>query len=213
MDYVFQITSMDTDALLEQASRALERRTELLSRKQYPGLWKVTDRFRGKRSPEKARRRPQWGTVGGIALLALGLFAFVPGFLKSRELTGPLISGLVAILAGILLLRGRREPVDRFQTAARKMLAGRDDIPKDQVTRILFSQEEITISVLLRGESVHTETIAYDDMEYAIETADLFLLTFGHGALLLQKRDLTEGSLSDFRQFMAHRAALDRDLV
>ena len=44
-DYIFHISPYDTEKLLPQVSRALEKRTEMVSRERFPGLWKHTDRF------------------------------------------------------------------------------------------------------------------------------------------------------------------------
>lgn len=42
-DYIFHISPYDTEKLLPQVSRALEKRTEMVSRERFPGLWKHTD--------------------------------------------------------------------------------------------------------------------------------------------------------------------------
>ena len=54
-DYIFHISPYDTEKLLPQVSRALEKRTEMVSRERFPGLWKHTDRFRS-----MARGRYVW---------------------------------------------------------------------------------------------------------------------------------------------------------
>ena len=54
-NYVFRITDMDEE-YLPQIGDGLEKRTELMSRNQCPGMWKTTDRLRASvREPGKAR--------------------------------------------------------------------------------------------------------------------------------------------------------------
>ena len=43
-EYRFVLTPYDP-SLADELSRALEKRTELSSRKKYPGLWRQTDRL------------------------------------------------------------------------------------------------------------------------------------------------------------------------
>ncbi len=40
-DYIFHISPYDTEKLLPQVSRALEKRTEMVSRERFPGLWNI----------------------------------------------------------------------------------------------------------------------------------------------------------------------------
>ena len=43
-NYVFRVTTMGEE-YLSQISYALEKRTELLSRNRYPGMWNATDKL------------------------------------------------------------------------------------------------------------------------------------------------------------------------
>lgn len=79
-DYIFHISPYDTEKLLPQVSRALEKRTEMVSRERFPGLWKHTDRFR---SMARGRKRSRLRTRGMSALcLAAGIFLAVPGLME-----------------------------------------------------------------------------------------------------------------------------------
>ena len=93
-DYIFHISPYDTEKLLPQVSRALEKRTEMVSRERFPGLWKHTDRFR---SMARGRKRSRLRTRGMSALcLAAGIFLAVPGLMEPRELFVPLLVGEAA---------------------------------------------------------------------------------------------------------------------
>ena len=43
--YLFEISSYDISRLLPQVSKALEKRSEHLSRERYPGMWRQIDRL------------------------------------------------------------------------------------------------------------------------------------------------------------------------
>lgn len=55
-NYAFRVTAMGEE-YLPQISYALEKRTELLSRVQYPGMWSATDKLRASvKEPSKGRK-------------------------------------------------------------------------------------------------------------------------------------------------------------
>ena len=68
--FVFRLTPYDTELLLPQVRKALEMRTEQLSRQRYPALWAQTDRFR-KMSKGRTRSRLRT-TVMSMLCLVLG---------------------------------------------------------------------------------------------------------------------------------------------
>lgn len=72
-NFSFQISPYNADKLLSQTSRALEKRTELVSRRQYPGLWRITDKFNAVfHTQERSRFRTK---LMSIVCLALGVSA------------------------------------------------------------------------------------------------------------------------------------------
>ena len=99
-EYRFVLTPYDP-SLADELSRALEKRTELSSRKKYPGLWRQTDRLHaynertGNAGTGKGRKI--FRTVLTIVLLLLGLFLLIPGLMDPKNLKGPLIVGILAV--------------------------------------------------------------------------------------------------------------------
>ena len=201
--FQFQIPShYEIDVLLPQVSRALEKRTEMVSRSRYPGIWKVTDRFAA--VPRKGRRSKRRTRVMSILCLALGLFLLIPGLMDPRELWIPLLAGACAVGAGMGgLWRGRRCGTNRFDRAARMLLEGTPVPGADPPPAVSFCQTGMT----LPGSGKSTDTVPYSRFECVIETADGFLLIWDTRALVLQKRDLTSGTVGDFRAFMMEKAA------
>lgn len=109
--FTFQITPLDPAATRSQVSRALEKRSELLSRRKYPRIWRITDRLGQveKAPPEVLRRRRKLYLVLGLTDWVLGLFLLLPGLMAPGELPVPLLVGGVCFgfSMGILWRRAR----------------------------------------------------------------------------------------------------------
>ena len=190
--FTFQISPLP-EAYIPQLAYALEKRTELLSRAKYPGLWKHTDKLR---QIPKVKKSPLRTKLLGIFNLALGIFLFVPGVMRPRELFVPLIVGAIGIGAGIgALLRGKVKRKNRFDKPACQLWAQFKDKTGATVT---FTDSEMAIT---SGDD--TEHTPYSDFEYIIETSDLFLVTFFGKVIVLQKDTLSEGTCSDFCQYIS----------
>lgn len=109
--FFFHPTPLDAAAIRPQVRRALERRTEQLSRQKYPRLWAATDRLnRGERVPKViAERRKRRRALFGLLGWALGLFLLISGLLDPKALAVPLTIGALCFGAGTAILwRNRR---------------------------------------------------------------------------------------------------------
>lgn len=109
--FTFQITALDSDRLLPQISRALEKRSELVSRQKCPKMWALTDRLRSvELVPQAVRqRRRRQREVLGLLAWALGLFALLPGSMAPGQLPSVLAAGICCCVVGTLCLwRGKR---------------------------------------------------------------------------------------------------------
>ena len=190
--FSFQISPLP-EAYIPQLTYALEKRTELLSRAKYPGLWKHTDKLR---QIPKVKKSPLRTKLLGIFNLALGIFLFVPGVIRPRELFVPLIVGAIGIGAGIgALLRGKVKRKNRFDKPACQLWAQFKDKTGATVT---FTDSEMAIT---SGDD--TEYTPYSDFEYIIETSDLFLVTFVGKVIVLQKNTLMEENCPEFCQYIS----------
>lgn len=54
-DFTFRLTAYDIDRFLPQVRKALEKRSELLSRKRFPAVWKITDKLGTSSHPGKRK--------------------------------------------------------------------------------------------------------------------------------------------------------------
>ena len=98
--YLFQISSYDISRLLPQVSKALETRSEHLSRERYPKMWRSIDRLP---SPSRGAKRSRLRTrLFSILCLAAGIVLVVPGLMEPKELLVPLVAGAAAVVLGPL---------------------------------------------------------------------------------------------------------------
>ena len=197
-NYNFQITPYDTESLLQQVSKALEKRTEFVSRERYPSLWENIDKLN---AVSKGKRRSSLRSkVMSIICLVLGVFLFVPGLMKPQELLVPLLVGAFAIVIGIVYLYiGRKDKKNPFDKSARLLLMGKDTISAKQSIMVSFSESGMEI----RADDKEPQHIPYSDFESMIETEDLFLFVHDTRITVLQKKDLTSNDITDFRNFIS----------
>lgn len=199
-DFVFRLTPYDKQLLLPQVSRALETWTEQHSRQAYPGLWRVTDRLW---NVANGRQRSRLRTrILGIVCLILGIVLLVPGLMDPQELEVPLVTGAVAVGAGIGgLWRSRKRRSNPFDKSASALLAGLYALPEGQELQVAFSSE----GMMVTASGQRTQTVPWDRFECGVETADALLLVYGEQATLLQKKDLVDGTQEAFQAFLASR--------
>lgn len=197
--YLFQISSYDISRLLPQVSKALEKRSEHLSRQRYPNMWRHIDRLPSpSQGPSRSRLRTR---LFSVLCLAAGVILVVPGLMEPKELLVPLVAGAAAIVLGISGLwatrKNREKPFDR---SARLLLEGKDQTPESPVPAVSFSDQGMTLS-----EKGETEFVPYSDFESAWETEDVLLLVFGQRVTLLQKQDLVQGDVASLSRLLSEK--------
>ena len=192
-NYVFRVTTMGEE-YLSQISYALEKRTELLSRVKYPGMWKATDKLQSSvREPSKGRKI--FRKLLSLFCLCCGIILFVPGLMEPEELKVPLFAGAIGIGTGIGgLLRGKIKRKNPFDKSARLLLEQRKTT--DDAT-VAFNEIGMTIAA---GGS--EELVPYDKMEYIVETEGMLLLTFDEKVITVKKVDMICGDMEGFRTFI-----------
>lgn len=148
---------------------------------------------------EKSRLRTR--ILSGLCL-ALGIFLFVPGLMEPQSLLAPLIAGALAIgigIGGLWRSRKRKHRKDPFDQPARALLAGKDAIAAEAGFSAAFSEEGMALS----APNADALCIPYSEFECAVETEDLLLFVYGGRVTLLQKADLTTGTIDAFRAFIS----------
>mgnify|MGYP000103826290 CR=1 FL=1 len=124
-NYIFQISPYDINCLLTQVSKALEKRTELISRERYPDMWQFTDRMN---TAAQGKSRSSFRTkLLSIVCLVAGIFLLVPGLIKPQELFMPLLAGTAALMIGIVGLwcsrKNKKNPFRPPETSTKSPLA------------------------------------------------------------------------------------------
>lgn len=199
--YLFEISSYDISRLLPQVSRALEKRSEHLSRQRYPKMWRYIDRLP---SPSRGTSRGRLRTrLFSVLCLAAGVILVVPGLMEPKELLVPLVAGAAAVVLGVSgLWRTRKNREKPFDRSARLLLEGKDQTPERPAPTVSFSDQGMSLS-----EKGGSEFVPYRDFESAWETADTLLLVFGQRVTLLQKRDLVQGDFSGLSRLLTEKVA------
>ena len=197
--YIFTPTTCEA-GMEEELAAALEKRTEIVSRAEYPKMWKATDALNRYAARGGKRRGPLRKVLSWVLILA-GLFLAIPGMMEPKELRIPLITGVLSVLLGVLYLLSTR-PVkknDSFRQAAVKLLQSMSHAETANV-QVVFDDEGMKV---ITQDS--TRTVPYEEMEMLIETPQLYLLTYGGKATLLQKKDLP-GDAEAFVGFLSAHA-------
>lgn len=198
------VTEEEKAVFTPQLAMALDKRLELHSRRTMPGLWSVTDRLNSMPRASEAvlKRRQVRYRIYGVVLLVLGLFLLIPGLMEPQELAGLLAVGALCVVSGILYLRPRRrDPHRRERRQAEQLLTTMADSGSGEVT---CAEEGVSARA---GKSL--QQISYEEMNAIIETEDLFVLSFSKtNALILKKRDMTEGEPAAFLPFLAERTGV-----
>ena len=198
MDFIFHITNYDDPALDAEAAELLRQRLEAKSHQTVPGMWRVTDRLNARASKGPGRETRRRYRVYGVLLMALGVFALVPGLMEPR-IPSLILTGGLALLLGLwsLCLRERKPlpPPASCRREAAELLGGRRAVDWSEASvKVCFDEEGMTVSA---GEG--REAVPYGDMTGLFETERLWLLVYGKDrALLLQKKDLVSGTAEDF---------------
>ena len=166
-NFIFSMKPYETEDLVSQVARMLQKRVEFASRKKFPGLWKLTDKLNAvPRAPEAElkRRKERQRRWGGL-LLVMGIFLFVPGVMKPQELPVPLVAGFIAIVMGMLYLRKGDRKKKSLEKKAKQLLEKMNASMEGQKLRLIFYDAELAITGV--GDD---KKISYANMECALET-------------------------------------------
>ena len=213
MEYIFNVNTIDADALMLQVSQALEKRTELISRKNQPNIWKYTDKLNGqKKVPEMvSKRRKVRLKIYSIINIALGIFLLIPGLMDPKELMVPLVVGVIAILLGTTILLSNKKPKkNQFLKSAKLLLNNASIIPTGKI-QVLFTDQEMKINTVGNDtKTVLEQVVPYSNFECIIETKDIFVLTYNDCATILQKKDLSTYNVDDFSDYINSKLELSK---
>ena len=198
IEFIFQVKEYDTEALLPQVSKALQRRLELRNQQLRPGKAVPAEM-----TEEQRKRAKIKNIIVGIIWLVVGIYLLFSGIVKGEGGKWNVIIGAVAAFVGVKgLLPQRKLPnTEKFEKAAQEFLDEHKGVADDKERQVCFSDEEMIV-VTGALEDLDQEAIPYEDVEFAMETEDIFLLVHGGRGVLLQKSDLTLGTVEEFRDYI-----------
>lgn len=200
IEFIFQVKEYDEETLLPQVSKALQRRMELRNQQLRPGKPNPAEMTEAQRKQAKIKN-----IIWGVIWLAVGIYLVVSGWGKFEESKWTLIIGVVAIFLGVKRLIPQRKPqanTEKFDKAAKEFLDGHKENLDEVENQVCFSDEEMII-VTGALEDLEQEAVSYDEVEFAMETEDIFLLVHGGHGVMLQKKDITLGTAEEFREHLA----------
>lgn len=201
MEFTFVLTEYNDVSFKAQVSKALEKRTELVSRKEHPKMWKYANKLNSKEKASEGvlnKRRSRYN-IYGILLLLLGFLILIPSLMELQEMLTPLIVGVFTIGVGVLYLRygrkSKKASLTVFDKAAIKLFSEYEKIPTYTVT---FNNNEIQLK--------ENATISYSEIERIFITDDLFILIWNERITVLQKKDLRSFNVAEFINFITYRS-------
>ncbi len=212
-EFVFAPSGYAMD-LEGELAKALQARTEMISRKRNPKLWKPTDQMQSLAASEPAQKELHRRRVIGYVMTAVLFIA--AAVLLVLGLTEPRSQRRIVFGAVFLLLALSRVLPSvsggagtRFAKAARQHLTSLRAADLSQKPTIRFTEDKMRIQSNLGGKDYD-----YNTMEAFVETPRLFLLTHSGAATVLQKQDLVLGTPEDFKEFfLSHAKPLSAELV
>ena len=206
-EFVFVPTHYSPE-LQSELAKALRARTEIVSRKKNPKLWRMTDgvnRFAEEYRADDPllKRRGIVRTVLSVILAAAGVFLLVTGLMEPKNMT-LLVTGVIALViaAARFLPRPDADMTRQFQKLAALLLKSLGGLDLSSKPKIRFTDEAMQIKTNQKSAD-----FPYEKMETLVETPSLFLLTHSGSATVLQKKDLILGTPEEFLDFFRAHAA------
>lgn len=198
IEFIFQVTEYDSEALLPQVSKALKRRLELRNQQLRPGKTAPAEM-----TEEQRKRAKTKNIIWGIVWFVIGVYLLFSGIVNGDGNKWTVIIGIVAAFVGAKKLIPQRKlpSTDKFDKAAQDFLDEHKDIADGKERQVCFSDEEMIV-VTGALEELDQEAIPYEDVEFAMETEDIFLLVHGGRGVLLQKKDISLGAVEEFRAYL-----------
>ena len=181
-EFVFVPTSYGAE-LQDELAKALRARTEIISRKKNPKLWRMTDGVNRFTEEHKAE----------------------DPVLKRRKIVQTVLSVILAVMGVFLLVTGLTEPRDttrQFQKSASLLLKSLGGLDLSSKPKIRFTDEAMQIKTNQKSAD-----FPYEKMETLVETPRLYLLTHSGSATVLQKKALILGTPEEFLDFFRAHAS------
>ena len=186
MNYSFSVSSYEAPALEKEIALALDARSALSMRK------------RGaKPTPPKAVKEAsavsrKWRKIAGITVMVLGgaLLLCVTSMVQRSKLLQ--ILGFLLLGVGLMVMRSGA-PAGEALASPRSLQKPLRQNNFVNGLNVRFDDEKMTIATKSKNVDV-----PYPELHSVVETEHMWFVTYGQAGVVLQKRDLTEGSPEAF---------------
>lgn len=141
--------------------------------------------------------------------LAMGAFLCLGALLAFEELKVLLVPGALCLAAGVWALAGKylRRKESGFDRQAKELVRQRRTVPDLESARVAFTEQGMVLS---DGTDVGAQCFAYPEFLFVGETEALLVPVCGQRAIVLQKKDLREGSMEQLRAFLRQKVAYEQ---
>lgn len=201
MEFVFRVSNYDVPELEAETAGLLRQWLEARSREVMPGMWRVTDRLNAHaaKDPGIGKRRYR---VYGVILIALGIFALVPGLMEPRIPSLIVTGGFAAVMGVWCLCLRERRPLQP-PASCKKEAAALLKVRRETDWEALRAEVRFDNAGWMVRTAKDSSQTAYDGLKRVFETERLWLLVYGaEASLLLQKKDLVSGDAGDFLPYL-----------
>lgn len=143
------------------------------------------------------------GVLAAVSLPAGAILCF--GAIGAWEELGCLLTlgvGELAVAIVALVTRKRRKVKARSEEQmAQTLLRARQELPENIEASVVFTEDSMVMA-LFQTEESNAVSYPYSEFLCMLETRDLLLAVVGETGLLLQKKELNKGTLTEFRAFL-----------
>ncbi|WP_270914504.1 hypothetical protein [Allofournierella sp. CML151] len=146
--------------------------------------------------------------MGGLNL-AMGILLCLGALLAFDSLKALLAPGALCLAAGVWALVGkrRRQRESGFDRQARELVRQRRTVANLERARVEFNEQGMVLS---DGTDVDAQCFEYPEFFFVAETEALLVSVCGQRAVVLQKKDLQEGSMEQLRVFLQEHVSYER---
>lgn len=200
MEFIFLLSHYE-EQNKSQLFYTLKKLTAMKSRKATPHMWAIIDKLDTvpKVSENVFEKRRKRYKLYGVFLIILGLFAIIPSLMAPNELLAVLISGIVALLLGVIYL---------FQPQINSDKSLHKETDHIWSEYQVFDENE-NATIIFRDAGIYENEkmlISFSDLSQAVFCQDIILFIWEKGFILLQKKDLASSNVTEFINFITSKS-------
>lgn len=141
--------------------------------------------------------------------LVMGVLLCLGALLAFEQLKALLVPGALCLAVGVWALVGMRvrRKESGFERGARELVRQRGTVANLENARVEFTEAGMLLSA---GNDEDVQCFEYPEFLFVCETDALLVPVCGQRALVMQKKDLQEGSMEQLRLFLQERVSYEQ---